>query len=54
MHDPAPHAHAHTRAAVTLAPSLLRLSAMQRLAVAAALAALLWATVAWALMDIAA
>jgi len=52
MHDPASHTHVHTRAEVTLAPSLLRLSAMQRLAIAAVFAALLWAAVAWALMEI--
>ena len=53
MHEPVSHAHHRLRADVTLAPSLLRLSAMQRLAIAAVLAALLWAAVAWALMDFA-
>jgi hypothetical protein len=52
MHDPASHAHSHVRAEVMISPSLLRLSAVQRLAIAGVLAALLWATVAWALMDI--
>jgi len=56
MHDPASHAHAHAhvhaRSEVTLAPSLLRFSAMQRLVIAVAFAALLWAAVAWALMEI--
>jgi hypothetical protein len=54
MHNPASHAHVHAREEVTLAPSLLRFSAMQRLAIAVALAAILWAAVAWALMEISA
>ncbi|HEX5778910.1 MAG TPA: hypothetical protein VFY21_08720 [Xanthobacteraceae bacterium] len=54
MHDPVSHAHVHARTEVTLAPSLLRLSAVQRLAIAVVLSALLWVTVAWALMDISA
>ena len=54
MHDPGSHAHVHARTEVTLSPSLLRLSAVQRLVIATALAALLWVTVAWALMDISA
>jgi hypothetical protein len=54
MHDPASHSHhgrAHTHD-VTLAPSLLRLSAPQRLAIAAAAAAFLWAFVVWALSGV--
>ena len=54
MHDPASHAHVHARTEVTLSPSLLRLSAVQRLAIAIVLATLLWVTVARALMDISA
>jgi hypothetical protein len=52
MHDPASHTHVHTRADVTLAPSLLRFSAMQRVAIAVGLAAVLWTAVYWALMEI--
>jgi hypothetical protein len=51
MHEPSSHQHA-VRVAATVAPSLLRFSALQRLAIAIAFAALLWAAVAWALMDI--
>jgi hypothetical protein len=43
-HDPD---HAHPSAAV--APSLLRLSAAERLAAAAVLIALLWGALAWAI-----
>jgi hypothetical protein len=43
-HDPD---HAHPSAAV--APSLLRLSAVERLAGAAVLIALLWGAVVWAI-----
>ena len=43
-HDPA---HAHPPARV--APSILRLSALERLGVAATLIALLWAATFWAL-----
>jgi hypothetical protein len=43
-HDPG---HAHPPAGI--APSILRLSALERLGVAAALIALLWAAVFWAM-----
>jgi len=43
-HDPG---HAHPPAGV--APSILRLSALERLGVAAGLIALLWAAVFWAM-----
>jgi hypothetical protein len=46
------HAATHPpaeRVAATVAPSLLRLSVAQRLAIAAALAAALWLAVGWAL-----
>jgi hypothetical protein len=52
MHDPALHHHS-ARSSVVLAPSLLRLSVMQRAAIAAVLAAILWAAVVWALSGIA-
>jgi hypothetical protein len=54
MHDPVAHSHhAHTHTHdVTLAPSLLRLSVPQRLAIAAAAAAILWAVVFWALSGV--
>lgn len=42
-----PAGHAHPPAALTF--SILRLSALQRLAGAAALAALIWAAVYWAM-----
>lgn len=42
-HADAPHP------APALTPSLLRLSAVQRLAIAAALSALIWAAVFWAM-----
>ena len=49
-HDHA-HAHAHARAAVgaSARPTLLRLSAWERLAGAAALSVLIWIGVWWAL-----
>jgi hypothetical protein len=46
------HHHHHpgeTHPAPKISPSLLRLSAMQRLAVAAALIAVIWATALWAM-----
>jgi hypothetical protein len=49
MQHPAPHHHLSAARAV-VGPSLLRLSVMQRLAIAAASAAFLWAAVAWALL----
>jgi hypothetical protein len=52
MHDPALHQHS-ARSPAGLAPSLLRLSVMQRAAIAAALAAVLWVAVACALSGIA-
>ncbi|HEY7458316.1 MAG TPA: hypothetical protein VH765_06150 [Xanthobacteraceae bacterium] len=43
--------HQHpVRAAAAVGVSLLRLSIWQRLAIAAALAAVLWVAVAWALL----
>lgn len=51
-HAPVPaHAHAHARAAVAASarPTLLRLSAWERLAGAAALSVLIWIGVWWAL-----
>ena len=48
MHDPVSHSHS-VRAAAAVAPSLLRASVMQRIAIAALLAAVLWLAVAWAL-----
>jgi hypothetical protein len=53
MHDPASHRPHPARAAVALAPSLLRLSAVQRLVIAAALSAILWLCVWWALSEVA-
>lgn len=52
MHEPASHSH-RVHAAVPLTPSLVRLSAVQRLAIAVALAAVLWGAVAWALTSVA-
>ena len=48
MHDPVPHRHPE-RAAAAVAPSLLRASVTQRIAIAGLLAAILWLAVAWAL-----
>jgi hypothetical protein len=48
MHDPVSHHHP-VRAAASVAPSLLRASVMQRLALAALFAAILWLAVGWAL-----
>jgi hypothetical protein len=52
MHDPISHQHS-ARGPATLAPSLLRLSVLQRFAIVAVLAAVLWLAVAWALSGIA-
>jgi hypothetical protein len=49
MQTQASHQHVTHRPAV-LGASLLRLSVAQRLAIAAALAAILWAAVAWAIL----
>jgi hypothetical protein len=49
MQHPVPHERS-TRAPVAVGASLLRLSIWQRLAIAAALAAVLWAAVVWALL----
>jgi hypothetical protein len=46
-----PHQHL-TRGPVAVGASLLRLSILQRLAIALALAAALWAAVAWALLEV--
>jgi hypothetical protein len=51
MHDPISHQHP-ARASAVLAPSLLRLSVLQRFAIAAVLTAVLWIAVAWALSGI--
>jgi hypothetical protein len=52
MPGPVPHTHSHPSAAhppAPLPPSLLRLSAAQRLALAACFALLLWVAVLWAI-----
>jgi hypothetical protein len=46
-HHHHPQGHAHPPAAI--GPSILRLSVVQRLAFAAALTALVWAAVIWAM-----
>ena len=51
-HVPHPHQHhhpgqGHPRASIS--PSILRMSVLQRLAIAAALIALLWGAVIWAM-----
>jgi hypothetical protein len=46
-HHHHPEGHAHPSAAI--APSLIRLSAVERLAAAAVVIALLWGAVAWAM-----
>jgi hypothetical protein len=46
-HHHHPHGHAHPPAAI--GPSILRLSVLQRLAVAAVLTALVWTAVLWAM-----
>jgi len=43
------HAHDHHRGPPEISPSLLRLSALERIAIAVALSALLWGAVFWAL-----
>jgi hypothetical protein len=43
------HAHDHHRGRPEISPSLLRLSALQRIAIAALLSALLWGAVLWAI-----
>jgi hypothetical protein len=42
------HAHDHHHGPVEISPSLLRMSALQRVGIAAAVAALLWGAVLWA------
>jgi hypothetical protein len=44
------HAHDHHHGPVEIPPSLLRLSALQRIAIAALLSALLWGAVIWAIV----
>ena len=47
-----PHAHphpGHTHPPATVSPSILRLSALERLAAVAVLIALLWGAVYWAI-----
>jgi len=43
------HAHDHHLGRPEISPSLLRLSALQRMAIAALLSALLWGAVLWAI-----
>jgi hypothetical protein len=43
------NAHDHHHGRVEIPPSLLRFSALQRVAIAFLLSALLWAAVAWAI-----
>ena len=43
------HAHDHHRVRVEIPPSLLRLSVLQRIAIATLLSALLWGAVVWAI-----
>jgi hypothetical protein len=51
MHDPISHQHP-VRASAAIAPSLLRLSVLQRFAIAAVLTVILWLAVVWALSGI--
>ncbi|HUF81025.1 MAG TPA: hypothetical protein VMN03_07810 [Burkholderiales bacterium] len=51
MHDPISHQHP-ARVSATLAPSLLRLSVMQRIVIAVMMSAILWIAVGWALSGI--
>ncbi len=44
------HAHDHHRVRVEIPPSLLRLSALQRIAIAMFFSALLWGAVVWAIV----
>jgi hypothetical protein len=44
------HAHDHHHGRVEIPPSLLRLSALQRIAIATLLSALLWGAVVWAII----
>ena len=44
------HAHDHHHGPVEIPPSLLRLSALQRIAIATLLSALLWGAVVWAIV----
>ena len=51
-HVPHPHHHHHPgqgHPPASISPSILRLSVLQRLAIAAALIALLWGAVIWAM-----
>jgi hypothetical protein len=43
-----PHSHRHPHA-VVISPSILRMSALQRLVVAAGLIVLIWAALFWAM-----
>ena len=43
------HAHDHHRGRPEISPSLLRLSALQRIAIAALFSLLLWGAVFWAI-----
>jgi len=43
------HVHDHHHGRVEIPPSLLRLSALQRLAIAALFSAALWGAVVWAI-----
>jgi hypothetical protein len=44
------HAHDHHHGRVEIPPSLLRLSALQRVVIATLLSALLWGAVVWAIV----
>jgi hypothetical protein len=44
------HAHDHHHRRVEISSSLLRLSALQRVAIATLLSALLWGAVVWAIV----
>jgi hypothetical protein len=48
-HPPHHHPSGHAHPPADVAPSLIRLSAIERLAAAAVVIALLWGAVAWAM-----
>ena len=55
-HVPHPHHHHHPgqgHPAASISPSILRMSVLQRLAIAAALIATLWGAVIWAMKAVA-
>jgi hypothetical protein len=49
MAEPHVHAHRHPHP-VVISPSILRMSALERLAVAAGIIVVIWAAVFWAMM----